>query len=95
MSVLQLTEETWLDLTVNFVPIGILAVLDVMFWVYNPWGWDLWFVFWAHVLTVVPLVLLTLLTYVSGRVIQRDERAAPSEAGAGAEPEAETEVGDG
>lgn len=91
MSVLQLTEETWLDLTVNFIPIGILAVLDVMFWVYNPWGWDLWFVFWAHVLTFVPLVLLTLLTYVSGRVIQRDERAAPS----GEEAETETEVADG
>jgi hypothetical protein len=95
MSVLQLTEETWLDLTVNFVPIGILAVLDVMFWVYNPWGWDLWFVFWAHVLTFVPLVLLTLLTYVSGRVIQRDERAGSSAEGAGVEPEAEAEVGDG
>lgn len=92
MSVLQLTEETWLDLTVNFIPIGILAVLDVMFWVYNPWGWELWFVFWAHVLTFVPLVLLTLLTYVSGRVIQRDERATET---SGEEAEAETEVADG
>jgi len=41
MSPLQLTEETWLDLTVNFIPIGILAALDIMFWIYNPWGWDL------------------------------------------------------
>jgi len=79
MSVLQLTEDTWLDLTVNFVPIVILAVLDLMFWVFNPWGWDPWFVFWAHVLTVVPLVLLTALTYVSGRVIQRDERLAATD----------------
>ncbi|QLH75811.1 hypothetical protein HZS55_00165 [Halosimplex rubrum] len=91
MSVLQLTEETWLDLTVNFIPIGILAVLDIMFWVYNPWGWDLWFVFWGHVLTVVPLVLLTALTYVSGRVIQRDERAGPPEE----EADAGTEAADG
>jgi len=30
------------------------------------------------VLTFVPLVLLTTLTYVSGRVIQRDERAGPT-----------------
>ncbi|WP_436923040.1 DUF6684 family protein [Halosimplex amylolyticum] len=78
MSYLKLTDETWLDLTVNFIPIGILAFLDVMFWVYNPWGWDLWFVFWAHVLTFVPLVLLTILTYVSGRVIQRDEQRTES-----------------
>ncbi|WP_415378760.1 DUF6684 family protein [Halosimplex sp. TS25] len=84
MSFLKLTDETWLDLTVNFIPIGILAFLDVMFWVYNPWGWDLWFVFWAHVLTFVPLVLLTLLTYVSGRVIQRDEQRAESVADADA-----------
>jgi len=91
MSVLQLTEDTWLDLTVNFVPIGILAVLDLMFWVFNPWGWDPWFVFWAHVLTVVPLVLLTILTYVSGRVIQRDERIASVDE----EAEARTEVADG
>ncbi|WP_436932607.1 DUF6684 family protein [Halosimplex halobium] len=91
MSVLQLTEETWLDLTVNFVPIGILAVLDIMFWVFNPWGWDPWFVFWAHVLTLVPLVLLTLLTYVSGRVVQRDERAGPADDSA----ESRSEAGDG
>lgn len=81
MDFLNLTEDTWLDLTVNFIPIGILAVLDVMFWVVNPWGWDLWFVFWSHVLTLVPLVLLTLLTYVSGRVIQRDERHIESATG--------------
>jgi hypothetical protein len=88
MSRLQLTEETWLDLTVNFIPIGILAALDGPFWVYNPWGWDLWFVFWMHVLTFVPLVLLTVLTYVSGRVVQRDERAGPGGEGAERETEA-------
>ncbi|MFC7141655.1 DUF6684 family protein [Halosimplex aquaticum] len=85
MSFLKLTDETWLDLTVNFIPIGILAFLDVMFWVYNPWGWDLWFVFWMHVLTFIPLVLLTILTYVSGRIIQRDERRAESVTEADAE----------
>lgn len=78
MSFLSLTDETWLDLTVNFVPLGILAVLDVMFWVYNPWGWDPWFVFWMHLLTLIPFVGLTILTYVSGRIVQRDERAGPA-----------------
>lgn len=78
MSFLTLSENTWLDLTVNFVPIGILATLDLMFWVFNPWGWDLWYVFWMHVLTLFPLSVLTLLTYVSGRAIQRDERRTES-----------------
>lgn len=85
MSFLKLTDETWLDLTVNFIPIGILAFLDVMFWVYNPWGWDPWFVFWSHVLTLFPLLLLTLLTYVSGRIVQRDERRTESVTEADAE----------
>jgi len=80
MSPLNLTEDTLLDLTVNFIPLGILAFFDALFWVFNPWGWDLWFVFWAHVLTVVPFVLLTVLTFASGRVIQRDERRVESTA---------------
>lgn len=75
MSYLNLTEETWLDLTVNFIPVGILFVLDVLFWAVNPWGWNPLYVFWAHWLTLFPLVLLLLLTYVSGVVVQRDEHA--------------------
>lgn len=78
MSILRLTEDTWLDLTVNLVPLGILAFFDVLFWIFNPWGWDPWFVFWAHVLTLVPFVLLTILTYVSGRAIQGAERHTES-----------------
>jgi hypothetical protein len=78
MSVLNLTEDTLLDLAVNFIPLGMLAFFDVLFWIFNPWGWDLWFVFWAHVLTVIPFVLLTVLTFVSGRVVQRDERRVES-----------------
>ncbi|PSQ20924.1 hypothetical protein BRD06_11855 [Halobacteriales archaeon QS_9_67_15] len=78
MNVPSLTEDTLLDLTVNFIPLGILAFFDVLFWIFNPWGWDPWFVFWAHVLTIIPFVLLTILTFVSGRVIQRDERRVES-----------------
>ncbi|WP_336001043.1 DUF6684 family protein [Halorientalis halophila] len=73
MALLGLERETLLDLTVNAIPLGILLFLDVLFWFVNPWGWDLWFVFWSHVLTLVPFTLLLLLSYVSGRVIQRDE----------------------
>jgi len=74
MALLGLTDDTLLDLTVNLVPVGILLGLDVMFFVLNPWGWDLWFVFWMHALTLFPLALLLILTYVSGTVVQRDER---------------------
>lgn len=71
---MNFTRETLLDLTVNFIPIGILLVLDLLFLVFNPWGWDPWYAFWMHFLTLFPLAVLLLLTYVSGRVIQRDEQ---------------------
>lgn len=73
MSFLDLEFDTWLDLVVNMVPLGILLFLDGMFIVYNPWGWDPLFVFFMHFLTLFPFVLLAILTYVSGRAVQRDE----------------------
>jgi len=73
MAFLDLTHETWLDLTVNVIPLGILLVMDVLFWVVNPWGWDPFVIVVSHFLTLFPLVLLALLTYVSGRIVQRDE----------------------
>lgn len=74
---LNLTHHTLLDLVVNLIPVGILLFMDALFLVYNPWGWNLWFVFWMHFLTLFPLILLLLLSYVSGRVIQRDEQREP------------------
>ena len=73
MGYLDLEHETVLDLTVNIIPVGILLGMEILFFVFNPWGWDLWIVFWMHFLTLFPLALLLVLTYVSGRVIQRDE----------------------
>lgn len=73
MSFLNITRETWADLTVNLIPLGILLAMDVLYWVINPWGWDPFIVGIAHFLTIFPLLCLALLTYVSGRVIQRDE----------------------
>lgn len=81
MSFLKITRETWTDLTVNLIPIGILVGMDVLFWVVNPWGWDPFIVGLAHFLTIFPLLCLLLLTYVSGYIIQRDEgRAEEAEA---------------
>jgi len=73
VAVFGLTRETLLDLTVNAIPLGILLFLDVLFWFVNPFGWDLWYVFWMHVLTLFPFTVLFVVTYVSGRVVQRDE----------------------
>lgn len=70
---MNFTSETLLDLTVNFIPMGILLGMELLFFAYNPWGWDPWFLFWMHFLTVFPLLMLILITYVSGRIIQRDE----------------------
>lgn len=74
MTLLELERETALDVLVNVVPLAILFVLDLLFWVVNPWGWDPLFVVVAHFLTLFPLTVLAILTYVSARVIQDDER---------------------
>lgn len=78
MAFLNLTRETWLDLTVNLVPLVILAFMDVLFLVYNPWGWDPLMVVVTHFLTLFPLLLLAIMTYVSGAIIQRDEGRSPA-----------------
>lgn len=76
MGFLNLTTDTWLDLSVNLIPLGILLVLDLLFWVVNPWGWDPFYVLVAHFLTLFPLALLAVVTYVGGAVVQRDEQRA-------------------
>ena len=66
MGFLNLTTDTWLDLSVNLIPLGILLVLDLLFWVVNPWGWDPFYVLVAHFLTLFPLAVLAVVTYVAG-----------------------------
>lgn len=75
MSYLGLADETWVDLTVNLVPLGILVLVELLFFAYNPWGWDPVFVVLMHLLMVVPIASLALLTYVSGYYVQRDANA--------------------
>lgn len=73
MAFLDISRETWFDLTVNIVPLGVLLLMDALFWVANPWGWDPFVIALAHFLTIFPMLVLAGVTYVSGRVIQRDE----------------------
>ena len=70
----DIDRETLLDITVNLIPIGILAFFVVTFLVYTPFPPNLSAFLISHFLTIFPLVLLALLTYVAAKVIARDER---------------------
>lgn len=69
----ELERDTVLDLVVNIIPIGILAFFSLLFLAFNPWGWDPFPIAITHFLTLFPLAVLVVVTYVAGRVIQRDE----------------------
>ncbi|PSQ25300.1 hypothetical protein BRD03_14845 [Halobacteriales archaeon QS_9_68_17] len=66
--------ETMLDLTVNFIPLGILAFFFVAFLVFNPWGWDPLFTSLALFIVGWHFLLLVLLTWLSGRTIAKEEK---------------------
>lgn len=72
----HIDRETAFDTLVNVVPMAILFFFVVLFLVVNPWGYDLGVTLLSHFLTIFPLVLLGILTYVSARVIARDEERA-------------------
>lgn len=65
--------ETFLDIVVNIIPMGILLFFVGLFLVYMPWEENLFLTVVSHFLTIFPLIMLALLTYVSARVISRDE----------------------
>lgn len=73
MRVRPLSRGTLLDLTVNVVPLVILAFFSLLFLAINPWGWDPFVVSLTHFLTVFPLVLLALLSYLAGLLVEQDE----------------------
>jgi hypothetical protein len=68
------TRETLLDVTVNAIPMAILLFFVVLYTVIRPWEFDPAMFVLMHFLTLFPLVVLVLLTYVSAKVITRDER---------------------
>lgn len=69
-------KETILDLTVNFIPLGIILFFIVAFVVFAPWGFEPI----ASGLTFTILggmfIALTILTYVSAKAIAGDEKRA-------------------
>lgn len=67
--------DTLLDLTVNFIPLGIILFFGVGYLIFNPWRelglfGDLIMIG----LHAVPFIGLAILTYVSGKAIAGDEQ---------------------
>ncbi|WP_227355163.1 DUF6684 family protein [Haladaptatus salinisoli] len=62
--------ETILDLTVNVVPLGIMAFFLVLFIVVTPWKGSFFIDVIGWGLLVVPFVALALLTYVAAIKIE-------------------------
>ena len=61
--------ETILDITVNLVPIFILAFFIVLFLVFSPWAPSTFYQAISIGLMIVPLVVLGLLTYVAAHYL--------------------------
>ena len=84
--------ETLLDLTVNFIPLGIILFFIVLFLMFRPFGTDLVATVISMGLLVIPFAALAILTYFAGKVITEAERYGESET---AEDVAETAIGVG
>ncbi|WP_256299450.1 DUF6684 family protein [Haloarchaeobius salinus] len=85
-------KDTFLDLTVNMIPLFIMAFFFVLFlpMVYGPFGWDSTYSLLQIGLILVPFGLLAILTYFSAVAIEGD--ANETEAREAAEAEAEAEA---
>jgi len=82
--------ETLLDLTVNIIPLGILLFFVAAFAVFNPWGTDLLMSGLQFAIVIVTAILLTILTYYSGKAISAAENEMEArESAADAEADAE------
>jgi hypothetical protein len=65
--------DTLLDLTVNFIPLGILALFVAMYVILNPWGWDSLYSTLQFGMIAFWFGLLAVLTYLSAKAIEIDE----------------------
>lgn len=68
--------ETLLDVSVNVVPLVILLFFIGYYLIMGQWGDDPVIFVLTHFLTIMPFVMLALVTYVSAKVISRDEQRA-------------------
>lgn len=75
MSPQTFDRDTWLDLTVNIIPMGILAFFLAVSVVVQPWGVDSVITAEQLALIVTPFVFLAIVTYYTGRAIYNAEQA--------------------
>jgi len=66
-------KETWLDISVNIIPMGIAVFFVGLFAALAPWGFAGIESALAFALLVVPTVLLAYLTYVAADLIEDAE----------------------
>ena len=69
-------KDTILDLTVNFVPLGIMAVFIGIFALADPWGFDARASIPMYIIMFSMVIALGVLTYISGKAIAGDEKRA-------------------
>jgi hypothetical protein len=65
--------ETLLDLTVNFIPLGILIFFIGAFALFAPWGVDPLVTGLQFAIVGVTAILLVILTYYAGKAISSAE----------------------
>jgi len=74
-----LDRDTVLDVTVNLIPLVILAFFAVLYTLVQPWEFDPAMFVIMHFLTLFPFLLLVILTYSprkSSRVTSDDSKVA-------------------
>lgn len=89
MAPLGFEKDTWLDLTVNVIPLVILAFFLAAFLVVPAWGVDPVFSGMQFAIVGTMFVALTILTYYAGRAIEGAEASqvtSTAEASQAAEP---------
>ncbi|WP_276300775.1 DUF6684 family protein [Halorussus lipolyticus] len=65
--------ETWLDISVNIIPLFIIGFFVALFAVASPWAIEGLVSTVGFALLVVPLVLLAILTYIAADLLESAE----------------------
>jgi hypothetical protein len=65
--------ETWLDISVNIVPLGIIGFFIALFTIASPWEIEGLTSMVGFALLVVPFALLAYLTYFAAELIESAE----------------------
>jgi len=73
MALFGFEKDTLLDLTVNFIPLGIIGFFIVAFAIFPAFGTDPVFTGMQFTLMIAMFLLLAVLTYWAGRAIQNAE----------------------